>query len=152
METANRERNYEIAMELRRAVTKLARHLRGIRQQGALSTNKVAVLGYLYRDGPSSPSEIAEGEYQQPQSFTRVFAELERRKMISRSPHPDDRRQILLSLTEYGKQMLIEDMQQRDQWLAEALSEMSEIEVEVLRLAARIISRIAIERGKNNGA
>lgn len=150
MKNTSREKNRNTAMDLRRAVTKLALRMRKSRKKDALSSNKVAVLGYLYREGPSSPSEIAGSENQQPQSFTRIFAELEQQEMIARSPHPNDGRQIVLSLTEHGTQTLVEDMQQRDQWLVERFDEMNETEAEVLRLAARIMLRLAGERMRDN--
>jgi DNA-binding MarR family transcriptional regulator len=150
MKSTRREKNRNTAMNLRRAITKLALCMRKCRKKDALSSNKVAVLGSLYREGPSSPSEIAGSENQQPQSFTRIFAELEKQEMIARSPHPKDRRQIVFSLTEHGKQTLKKDMQQRDQWLLEKLDEMNETEVEVLRLAARIMHCLVGEGRRDN--
>src|SRR5438874_2589142 len=86
----------EAASEIRRGAMRLARRLRAERSPGALSANKMGVLGHLYRRGPSTPGEVASADRQQPQSLTRVFTELERDGLISRAPDERDRRQTLL--------------------------------------------------------
>ena len=71
------------AAALRRAVTQLGRRLRAERpaDPGGLA---LALLGHLYRRGPSSAGELAGAERLRPQSVTRVLAALERDGLISR--------------------------------------------------------------------
>src|SRR5271168_1194825 len=102
----------------------------------------MAVLSHLARVGASSPSRISRDERQQPQSLTRVFAELEAGGLIERHPDADDGRQSVLALTEGGRTALAADMGLRDRWLADAMSGLSPTEVGVLALAAAIIERI----------
>jgi DNA-binding MarR family transcriptional regulator len=117
--------------------------MRTERSADALSTNKLAVLSHLYRNGPATPGRIAAVERQRPQSLTRVFAELEQAGLIMRASSPQDRRQSVLELTATGLRALADDMAQRDAWLAAALGGLSETERQVLVIAAGIMDRLA---------
>jgi DNA-binding MarR family transcriptional regulator len=132
----------ERAAEIRQAVTRLARRMRAGRSPEALSSNKVSVLSHLLRRGPATPGELAAAERQQPQSLTRVFAELELAGLVSRSRDDRDRRQSLLAITDHGRDALARDMAERDAWLAVALAGLTETELDVLRLAASLMERI----------
>jgi DNA-binding MarR family transcriptional regulator len=131
------------AATIRQGSTRLARRLRTARSAGALSMNKISVLSHLYRHGPSTPGEVAASDRQQPQSLTRVFAELERDGLVARSAGAEDRRQSIISITEAGAAVLEHDVAERDDWLAGALAGLSETEREVLRLAAGLMEQIA---------
>ena len=117
--------------------------MRAGRSPGALSANKVSVLGHLRRHGPATPGDIAAAERQQPQSLTRVFAELEADALVSRDRDERDRRQSVLAITAAGRAALTRDMAERDAWLATALAELTETERQVIRLAARLMDQIA---------
>lgn len=132
-----------VAAGLRQGTTRLARRVRTVRSSAALSTNKISVLSHLRRHGPSTPGEVAYSDRQQPQSLTRVFAELEREGLVERVAASDDRRQSIITITEAGVRALEEDVAERDAWLAGALAPLSETEREVLRLAAKLMDRIA---------
>jgi DNA-binding MarR family transcriptional regulator len=129
--------------DIRRGVTRLAHRLRAERPIGALSNNKIGVLGHLHRQGPGTPGEIAMAEFQHPQSLTRAFAELEAAGLITRQSNDLDRRSSVLTITETGRDALRADMAQREAWLAEALIGRSPAEVELLRVAAVLMGQIA---------
>ena len=134
-----------IAATLRRGTTRLGRRLRAERPDTSLSSNKIVVLGHLHRRGPASPGAIAAAERQQPQSLTRVFAELERDGLITRTTSPDDRRAAVLGLTQQGLGALVADMAERDAWLAGALTGLTPAEARVLRIAGELMERLAEE-------
>jgi DNA-binding MarR family transcriptional regulator len=131
------------AAEIRQGVTRLGRRMRAVRSAQALSNNKLGVLGELHRRGPASPGELAAAERQQPQSLTRVFAELEADGLVSRERDPHDRRQSVLSITPAGAEALRRDMGERDNWLAEAMAGLTETERQVLLLAGRLMDELA---------
>lgn len=133
----------DAATAIRQGAVRLARRVRTIRSAGALSTNKISVLSHLVRLGPSTPGEVAAVDRQQPQSLTRVFAELERDGLVVRSADEEDRRQSIIAITEAGTRELQRDVAERDAWLAEALAALSETERQVLVLAAGLMERIA---------
>jgi DNA-binding MarR family transcriptional regulator len=130
--------------EIRRGITRLARRVRSERPPGALSGNKIGVLAYLYREGASTPSAIALAEHQQPQSLSRVFAELQLAGLVSRRRDPADGRQFILSITDAGRAILRADMAARDRWLRDALLDgATDTERQLLLLAAGIMNRLA---------
>lgn len=143
MASAESDSLLETASAIRHAANRLTRRLRTERSPEALSTNKLAVLSHLYRNGPTAAGRIAAVEHQRPQSLTRVFAELERAGLIVRVPGAQDRRQSVLELTVTGLRALADDMAERDAWLAAALAELSETERQVLRIAAGLMERLA---------
>ncbi|MET7304108.1 MarR family transcriptional regulator [Embleya sp. NPDC005575] len=133
----------EETAELRRAVTRIAGRMRASRSAGALSSNKVGVLGRLLRDGPSTPGALAAAERQQPQSLTRVFGELERAGLVGRSRDERDGRQSVLTLTPAGRTALLHDAAARDAWLATAMESLTETERRLLGLAADLMRKMA---------
>lgn len=136
--------SFEAAGVLRRAVMGLGRRLRAERPPDSLSATKLALLGHLYRRGPTAGVALAELERIQPQSLTRVLADLVEEGLISRRPDPDDGRRQLLEITPDGRAALTGDMQMRDAWLAKAMdSELSDAERELLRTAAKLMERLA---------
>jgi DNA-binding MarR family transcriptional regulator len=133
----------EHAAELRRGLTRLGQRLRFERRTGAISSNKLSVLGHLYRQGPCTPGDIAAAEHQHPQSLTRIFAELEHSGLVARTRSDQDGRQSVLTITSAGQEKLLADMAQRDAWLADALVQVTEAEADLLRIAARLMNRLA---------
>ena len=139
----HRQHLVDWAAEIRRGAVRLALRFRGEQHSGGLSTNKLGVLGHLYRHGPTTPGDLAAVERQHPQSLTRVFAELEQLGLITRARSDHDRRQSVLEITPAGREAMERDVAGRDAWLVSALSTLSDTEVQVLRLASSLMERLA---------
>jgi DNA-binding MarR family transcriptional regulator len=135
-------RTAELASQLRVSVMRLSRRLRTERPDVGLSLTQIATLGTIDRHGSLTPREIADEERVQPPSMTRVLAGLEELGLIVRTPHPNDGRQHLVSLTKAAKDLLREDKRRREAWLAQRLAELTIQERELLAAAAPIIDRI----------
>ena len=75
----------ETAGRLRQSLARLNRRLRTESKVLGLSATKHSILGQLYRDGPKTPKAIAAAEGVQPQSVTRVLAELEESGWVLRA-------------------------------------------------------------------
>jgi DNA-binding MarR family transcriptional regulator len=134
----------EMANNVRRAVSALGRRLRLERPDSSLSSTKLSVLGHLYQRGSLPAAELASLERIQPQSLTRVVAELIEEGFINRRADVKDGRRQLLDITGDGRAALMSDLQQRDAWLAKVLSqELTVTERELLRLAAQLMERLA---------
>ncbi|MEW2501825.1 MarR family winged helix-turn-helix transcriptional regulator [Amycolatopsis sp. CA-161197] len=65
-----------------------------------LSAVESKVLDYVARLGPLTPKELAEYAGLAPASITALIDRLERKQMVTRSPHPDDRRKVLVGVEE----------------------------------------------------
>src|SRR5579875_3835314 len=100
-----------LATALRISVSRLARRLRVERQAeglASLSDTQLAALSVLEAHPAMTPGELAEHEKVQPPSMTRVIAVLEERQLVMRAPHPTDRRQVVLSVTEEGRSLVLQ--------------------------------------------
>jgi len=129
--------------EIRRGVTHLARRLRAAGSADGISTAKLSILSHLARRGAMTPGQLAAAEFVQPQSLTRVLAELERAAFIVRSQDESDRRRYLVSIAPEGRVAMARDVAGRDEWLAQAMTDLSPTECDVLRLAARLMEQLA---------
>lgn len=101
---------------------RLARRLRQQRPLGEIGLTGLSVLGRIDRDGACTATALAAAERIQPQSLTRLLADLQRRGLITRTPDPTDRRQNRIGLTAAARALLADDRRGRDRWLAEAMS------------------------------
>lgn len=133
----------ELSSTLRMAVMRLARRLRAERTDTSLSLSQIAALGTIARLGPMTPGELADVEKVQPPSMTRTVAALELRGLVLRTPHPVDRRQVLLTVTDEADQMLRADRRRRDAWLSQRMSELTLEDRDKLRAAAEVLERLA---------
>ena len=132
-----------VAQELQVAVMRLARRLRAERGDHGLTLTQLACLATLHRHGAMSPSELAAHEKVQPPSMTRTINGLAERGLVHRAPDPTDGRQVVVSLTEDGRELLATDRAQREQWLTQRLSELTPDEREILAQASAILDQLA---------
>jgi DNA-binding MarR family transcriptional regulator len=133
-----------LASQLRLSVMRLRRRLANERHpDNELSINAMAVLGSLHRNGEMTVGELAAFERVQPPSMTRTVTCLEEAGHVARRPHDTDGRQVLVSLTDLGRETLLADRRRRDAWLARRLAELTPDERAVLREAAPILERLS---------
>lgn len=127
-----------------RAVLGLGRRLRAERPPGSASLAAIGILASLHRLGPVPAVRLAEEERLQPQSLTRILAQLERDGLIARSPSPEDRRELTIRLTPPGREMLAADIDARRRWLeGAAAAVLADHERAVLRAAADAMLKLA---------
>ncbi|OUZ11037.1 hypothetical protein BHE97_06290 [Aeromicrobium sp. PE09-221] len=124
------------------AVARLSRRLRQERQS-TLTPTQLSVLGVVARIGPATPGAIAAVERVRPPSITRVLNHLVECGYVSRAPHPDDGRQLLIELSAEGDRILADERERRDAWLEQHLAALSETERRLLRDATPILTRLA---------
>ncbi|NYG60061.1 DNA-binding MarR family transcriptional regulator [Nocardioides daedukensis] len=135
-----------LASELRLSVMRLRRRLAGERSpDNRLSIGTMAVLGCLNRHGESTIGELARFERVQPPSMTRTVNSLEESGFVERRPHETDGRQVVVALTDQGRDTLRADRARRDAWLARRLTHLTTEERATLRAAAPILQRLAEE-------
>ena len=137
-----------LATALRISVSRLARRLRVERlvpeiAEPALSDTQLAALATLERHGAMSPGDLAEHEKVQPPSMTRVIAALVDWGLVTRAPHPTDRRQVILTVTPEGRSLVQRVRRRKEAWLAQKLAALSPQERATLREAAPILEKLS---------
>lgn len=131
-----------LASDLRLAVVRLNRRLRGQRGDTRVSLTQISALSTLDIYGPMTPGTLAARERVQPPSMTRIIAGLEQMGFIERVPHPTDGRQIIVSMSEIGAQFIKDEVHAREVWMDSRLAELDESELRTLRAATAIIDRM----------
>ncbi len=133
-----------LASELRLSVMRLRRRLTNERHpDNEQSLAAMAVLGCLYRHGAMTVGELAQHERVQPPSMTRTVKCLEADGHLTRRPHETDGRQVVVEITDRGREIVLADRARRDAWLARRLDELTKDERAVLRQAAPILEKLA---------
>jgi DNA-binding MarR family transcriptional regulator len=132
-----------LAADLRVSVMRLARRLRQQRSDDDISTGQYSVLAALVTHGPRTPRELADLERVQPPSMTRTVAGLVEAGLVDRTDHPDDGRQVLVSVSEAGATVVHETRKRRTAWLSQRLAELTSQERATLAEASVIIQRLA---------
>jgi len=132
------------AHQLARSVARLNRRLRQERQSD-LTPTQLSVLGSVRILGQATPSAIAAHERVQPPSITRTLTSLVEAGMVIRTPHPDDGRQVLISVSEQGEAVIAAERDRRDLWLTQRLHELTTAERTTLREAAALLERLAMQ-------
>ena len=110
--------------------------------QPELSDSQLAALAALEKR-TMTPGELAEHEKVQPPSITRVIASLEERGLIQRMPHPSDRRQVVLTVTDQGRDVVRQVRRLREAWLARRLRDLTPAERAVLKDAVPILEKLS---------
>lgn len=129
------------AGELRLVLGQLVRRLRA---EHAFPVTHATVLSRLDREGAQTTSALAALERVRPQSMAQTLAELESAGLVSRRPDPSDRRQVLLEVTEQGRERLQEERGRREGWLAAAIaSELTPEEQQTLLAAVPLLRRLS---------
>ena len=134
----------ESTTQLLRAVLALGRRLRTARAPGSRTLSGLGILGTLHRVGPLLATQLAAEEGLQPQSLTRLLAELETGKFISRKRSQTDGRAYTIELTTRGRRHLQDEIEERRSWLKDAVSStLSASEREIALSAAAVLLKIA---------
>ena len=133
-----------LASELRTSVMRLRRRLAGERDpHNELSIPVMAVLGGLFRHGELTVGELAALERVQPPTMTRKVNQLEEGGYVTRRPHENDGRVVVVTLTDKGRTTVTADRKRRDEWLARQLRDLSPEQRDVLRAAAPILQALS---------
>lgn len=133
----------QLAVRLREAIARVNRRLRQTRPVGEITIAQISALQSLDAAGALTPRELSDVERVQPPTMTRIVARLEERGLVQRTPHPSDGRQVVLSDSVQGRELLAEYRRARDEWLAKRLGRLAAEERETLHRAAEILARIA---------
>ena len=134
----------ESAGWIRGVVGQLHRRLRHVDNAGVLTPSQSAVLHRLHREGPATQGELAAAEHVRQQSMAATLGVLDELGYLARTPDPADRRRVVISLSDAGRDTVRGIQQHRDEWLAQALlDELSPAELEAVTRALPLLQRVA---------
>ena len=133
----------QVAVALRKAITRFNRRVRQTRPVGELTVAQVSALQTLDVAGAMTPRELSDAERVQPPTMTKIVARLEEKGLVQRTPHPTDGRQVILAPSPEGRELVREYRRVGDEWLAQRLARISAEDRETLVRAAEILARLA---------
>jgi DNA-binding MarR family transcriptional regulator len=141
--TATRSSTAELAAFLRPSLLRLTRLIRNQRVDMSVTLTQVSAMSTLYKNGPMSAGELAACERVQPPSMTKVLSNLEERGLVRRAPHPSDRRQAIIAITDAGMALLESERRSRDAWLSKQLARLTAEERALLRKVVPVLDKLA---------
>jgi DNA-binding MarR family transcriptional regulator len=139
------EGDSQLASDLSLAVMRLARQLRFRRPQSPVSLSQLSALATLAKEGAMTPGALAIRERVRPPSMTRIIASLADLGFVDRVAHPDDGRQVLVSVSDAGADLLEAERRASREWLAQRLETLASAERDTLRAAAELILTLVDE-------
>lgn len=111
----------DVSMALRELIQGWERYREAVADELGVGTSEVITLGYLYHDGPRTPSEIGQRLNLTSGSVTALLDRLEVAAFVTRSQNPDDRRSLLATATPAGRHAIQWFYEQLDGIVGEAL-------------------------------
>ncbi len=143
MTSATRSPAAELAALLRPSLLRLTRIVRNQRVDMSVTLTQLSAMGTLRKRGPMSAGELAAYERVQPPSMTKVLASLEQHGLVRRAPHPADKRQAVIALSDAGVALLDSERRARDAWLSRRLADLSTDERAQLREIIPVLDKLA---------
>lgn len=135
----------DVAGDLLVAIGLLNRRLQQLpaSERGEFTPSEMAALLRLERSGAQTGADLARAERVSPQSMSATINALEAKGLIARDADPADGRRILLSLTRVGLAAAGQRRAARRQHLGAILAGCTDVELETLAEAARLMEQLA---------
>lgn len=113
----------ELAAErLRKVLRLLHRRAQGPSSAAEPTRSEQAILAWLEEQGPMSISALAAAEHVRPQSIGQTVDLLEQQGWATRTRTSQDRRQVMVALTDAGRHALTIGRDLRQAWLVHTLA------------------------------
>ena len=131
----------EVAAQLRIVIARAARRLR--QQAGReLTPSRASVLATVARDGPLTPSELAERERISRPTITRLVAKLKQQGLVECLPDPADGRSYRVAISAAGTALRADRQARKNAYLTRLLAAADDEELAVLERAAELLERL----------
>jgi DNA-binding MarR family transcriptional regulator len=108
-----------------------------------LSMPQFSILMQLHHRGPCGMSGISEGYDITPAATSQLVDKLVQGGLIQRVEDPNDRRAKLLSLTDKGRELVLNGIQERYRWVEELAEKLTADERAQVSEALNIMTRVA---------
>ena len=129
--------------ELRVLLQQVARRIRAERAGSGVTDSQLSVLWRLVAGGRTTPGALAEHERVSPPSINRTLNGLEASGFISREPSIEDARQVWVTITPAGQELVAETRRLRNAWFHEQLEALAPAERRALEAVRPILRRLA---------
>jgi DNA-binding MarR family transcriptional regulator len=103
------------------------RHREAVAEELGVGTTEIAALGFLYHDGPHTPTDIGHLLNLTSGSVTALLDRLEGAAFVARSQNPEDRRSLLATATPAGRHAMQWYYERLDQIVAAALERVPDV-------------------------
>lgn len=131
-----------LAAELRVAVMRTSRRLRAEAASREISPGQYSVLAAIF-GGPLTVGQLAAREQVQAPSMTRIVNALAAAEFVSRAENPQDKRQVLVRITDAGSTALLRARSKRTAWLAKQVATLTPQQRTTLHEAALILQEMS---------
>ncbi len=92
-----------------------------------------------------TPGALADRERVRPPSMTRVIASLAELGLVARTAHPADGRQVLVTVSDSGADLIEAERRASQEWLKQRLARLEPDQRKTLLMAADLMSAIVDE-------
>lgn len=135
-----------IIRSLRRIIRAVGLYSRELLGRRNLTTSQLAALRHLARRGRLAAGEVARGVSVSQATITGVLDRLERRELVTRTRDPEDRRRVVIELTEAGREVVATSPPPLHERFVLRLAELPEAErKEIDRVLRRIVRMMEAE-------
>src|SRR3954467_13434287 len=124
---------------------RLARQLRFRRAESPVSLSQLSALSTLAKEGAMTPGALAMRERVRPPSMTRVIASLAELGFVARTAHPGDGRQVLVSVSPAGVELIEAERRASQEWLKARLERLDSEQRRIFLTAADLMTAIVDE-------
>lgn len=128
--------------QLRILIQRVSRRIR-VERGANVSDSHLGVLGWLHREGPTTPGELAVRERVSPPSMNRTLNALAEAGRVRRDPSPDDARKVIVSITAEGEALIAETKRLRSAWFHDRLAELETADRDALQEVLPVLRRLA---------
>jgi DNA-binding MarR family transcriptional regulator len=135
-----------VADKLRPALLRVGRELRREAREVGVSPEQVSLLVTIKYAPGIGVGELAARERVSAPAMSNHVDRLERDGLVERTPSPDDRRRVGLTLTDEGQRVLRRVRSRRTAWLASRLGGLTRDELAAVEAAIEPLSRLVEER------
>jgi DNA-binding MarR family transcriptional regulator len=135
---------YEVAAALRSTITRLVRQLRKQNISSDFSNAELLTMGLLDQHGRLLPSELAEMERISAQAMSQILNRLAEAGCVDRVSDEKDKRKLVISLTDKGREFLYENRRIKEEWLVNAMDKLfSSEELVLIEAFLPLLQRLA---------
>jgi DNA-binding MarR family transcriptional regulator len=129
--------------DLRLAVMRLARRIRSMQADDAVTDSQRSVLFALEGTGPITLGALSERERVTPPSMNRTVGALVEAGLVTKAAAADDARKVILQLSSTGREFVAETRRRRDAWFSTRLDALEPDELRALERAASVLGKLA---------